>query len=122
MKIEIEKSRTTPYVLFDQKNGEIKFEGRSSPHNALEFYNPILEALRSDSIDSTEITLDFMMEYFNTSSTKCLFLIFKQIGGLVGKGHSVTVNWHAEEDDYDLIETGEDFEELSNVSFNYVLT
>lgn len=71
-------------------------------------------------IQSREIIMDFRLEYFNTSSAKTFFEIFKRLSYLNKNGHKVTVNWYAEENDEDLIETGEDFEELTSLNFNYL--
>lgn len=120
-RVEYAQKRTTPYILVDTSAGLIKLEGRSSPENAREFYSPILDALSSGAFDDTTITIDFKIEYMNTSSTKCIFMIFSRLGKLHSDGVEVNVNWYSEEDDYDLIETGEDFEELSEIAFNYIL-
>lgn len=118
--IEIEATRLTPYVKVDAENGRVILSGRSSPSNPLEFYTPIITAFQHTHISET-IHVDFKLEYFNTSSTKCLFMIFQRLGELKKKGYDVRVDWYAEEDDFDLIETGEDFEELSELDFNFIL-
>ena len=117
--IKLEKTRTTPYLLFDPEEGKLVIEGRSSPENSLEFYTPVIDQLKSN--QASEFVIDFKLEYFNTSTSKCLFIIFQHLGEMNANGSKVTVNWYADEDDYDLIETGEDFEEMTDLKFNFVL-
>jgi len=48
----------------------------------------------------------FSFEYFNTSSSKCLYDILKQIAGLKVAGSEVEINWFYEDYDDDMRETG----------------
>lgn len=121
MRLEIAKEKITPYILVDSEEGVIKLIGRSSPKNTIEFYSPLIDALDDDSLLSKDITVHFNLEYFNTSTAKCMFMVFKKLSRLNKNGSEVSVNWYSEEDDYDLIETGEDFEDLTGMDFNYIM-
>ncbi|MEQ9297388.1 MAG: DUF1987 domain-containing protein [Cyclobacteriaceae bacterium] len=104
-----EATRNTPYVYFDQSNGILRIVGKSSPESSLGFYEPILDRL---SAMTNEITVDFELVYFNTSSTKCIFSMLKILEGLYKKGAKVSVKWAYEEDDDDMLEVGEDFQDM----------
>jgi hypothetical protein len=60
------------------------------------------------------------LEYFNTSSSKCILDFFKKLEGINGKNTDVTVNWHFEEDDEDMEEAGEDYGAILNLSFKMI--
>ncbi len=119
--IHIESTRLTPEIVFDINEKTFLFKGRSSPENARDFYNPVFEAM--DKIASSsleEITFNFEFEYFNTSSSKCLFRILKAANDIHQSGKTVHVNWRFDEDDEDMQESGEDLESLLDIEFNYV--
>ena len=69
---------------------------------------------------TAEVVADFSLEYFNTSSARCIFMILKEIKNLGLGGKHLTVNWHYEEGDDDMLETGEDFQELIELPFNFI--
>lgn len=117
----IQPTSITPFVEIDMQEGFISFKGRSSPSASLEFYYPILSSLdRAFSIGITSLTANFAFEYFNTSSSKCLFDILKRLSQLEKSGVIVNVNWFYEEYDDDMRETGEDYEDVLGLNFNYI--
>jgi hypothetical protein len=108
-------------VEIDPNNGKLEFKGRSSPSASLEFYSPIMSSIdQSFSGSGQSITAHFAFEYFNTSSSKCLFDILKKLARMQAKGTEVEVNWYYEEEDEDMKETGEDYEDVLGLSFNYI--
>lgn len=119
----IEPTNVTPYVQMDPENGILCFKGRSSPKATLEFFTPIIQRIKTDFADSSSgLTVDFEFEYFNTSSSKCLYDILKQLSLYSKQGINVTVNWRYEDWDDDMRETGEDYEEILGMPFNYVIS
>jgi hypothetical protein len=64
--------------------------------------------------------VNVQLEYFNTSSSKCILDVFKKLEA-INKGKSeVTVNWYYEEDDEDMLEAGEDYESIIRVPFKMI--
>ena len=104
-KIEIDSTKKTPAVLLDR--GRICIDGRSIPEDSTRFYKPIYDWIKEyseDEITPTRIDLNF--EYINTSSTKWVFAVIKELGmnkDLVGK---LDINWYFEEGDDDMEELG----------------
>lgn len=93
--------------------------GRSSPENSLGFYEPIRTSLSRDmKTDSLDIRIK--MEYFNTSSSKCLYDILKEIKYLSDQGKDVNVRWYYETDDEDMMEAGEDYSDLLGLPFVFI--
>lgn len=119
-KVFIEPTRTTPLISFDPENGILEMRGRSSPENSIQFYQQILDNLEEYAESNrTEITANFAFEYFNTSSSKCLFDIFKKMSKIENNGKAITINWYYEEGDDDMMEAGEDYSDLLDLEFNF---
>jgi hypothetical protein len=120
-KIFIEPSRVTPLINFDPDEGILEMRGRSSPENAIQFYQKIIQNLDlyAES-DQGDFTANFAFEYFNTSSSKCLFDVFKRLVRIKESGKELNVNWFYEEDDEDMMEAGEDYSDLLDLEFNFI--
>jgi len=121
-KYTIEGSPKTPNINFDLIGGILEIKGRSIPENSIEFYKPLIEALESYSSAVKPITtVNIQLEYFNTSSSKCILDVFKKLEGINKAGSAVTIHWHYEEDDEDMLEAGEDYQAIINVPFKMVM-
>lgn len=119
-KIFIEPTRVTPLVNFDPDEGLLEVKGRSSPENSILFYQKIIDGLDSFAENGNSgFTANFSFEYFNTSSSKCLFDLFKKLSKIEESGKEVTINWFYEEDDEDMMEAGEDYADLLELQFNF---
>lgn len=117
----LEGSAKTPSVKFDAENGVLELKGRSIPENSVEFYKPLNDWIDAYGGSPKPVTiLDMKLEYFNTSSSKCILDLFKQLEGLNGKGTEVKVNWYFEEDDEDMEEAGEDYQAIIGLEFKMV--
>ena len=117
--IEIQGTSKTPTVTFNADTGIIEIKGRSIPENSVEFYKPLvdwLEAYKSDPLPHTKVNIQ--LEYFNTSSSKCILDVFKKLEAINKGDKAVEINWYYEEDDEDMLEAGEDYESIIQVPFN----
>lgn len=122
-KLIVRPTRITPLVYFDPNRGLLELRGKSSPENAINFYNNLLVALDKYAMyGSRDITANFKYEYFNTSSSKCIFDIFRRLIKIREQGHNLNINWYYEEYDDDMLEAGEDYSDLLGVDFNYIET
>lgn len=119
--ISIEGTAKTPSVKFDAETGVLEIKGRSIPENSIEFYKPLVDWLEGYASSAKEKTVvNVQLEYFNTSSSKCILDVFKKLEAL-NKGKSdVMVNWYYEEDDEDMLEAGEDYESIIRVPFKMI--
>jgi len=103
-------------------DGSIYIKGKSSPENTPEFYNPVFKAISDFQFaDRKDITANLQYVYFNTSSARCIYMILTKLKKLQDLGKNVTVNWYAEEDDEDMIETGMDFQDIVDIHLNIEL-
>ena len=117
----IEPTPVTPYVLFNSEKGILDIKGRSSPDNSLEFYSRILKYIDEYfSNPAEQLQINVNLEYFNTSSLKCIFQMLKRLSDASEGGTAVEVNWYYEEEDEDMLETGEDIADLLDLDFNFI--
>jgi hypothetical protein len=119
--INLEGTPKTPTVNFDANQGTLELRGRSIPENSVEFYKPINAWIEEYAKSPKEITtFDVKLEYFNTSSSKCILDVFKLLEGINGNGTEVKVNWYFEEDDEDMEEAGEDYQAIIPLPFKMI--
>jgi len=119
--IFIEGTLKTPMVKFDGKTGIVEIKGRSIPENSIEFYKPLvdwLEEYAKKPLEKTQVNVQ--LEYFNTSSSKCILDVFKKLEAIHKTKHDVVINWYYEEDDEDMLEAGEDYESIIRVPFKMI--
>ena len=112
--LKLEGSPKTPIVNFDPFDGLLELKGRSIPENSIEFYKPLFDWIDNYSNEPQPVTtVNIVLEYFNTSSSKCILDFFKKLETLNNGGRTtVTINWHYEEDDEDMLEAGEDYQAI----------
>ena len=99
----------------------MEIKGRSIPENSIDFYKPLIDWVdRYGRGVSGSTVLSVQLEYFNTSSSKCILDLFKKLEGIRAQGNEVSVLWHYEEDDEDMLEAGEDYAGIINVPFRMI--
>jgi hypothetical protein len=115
--LHIEGTAKTPVINFS--DGSLEISGKSIPENSIEFYQPLynwLDQYGQQPVKST--SLKVRLEYFNTSSSKCLLDVFRKLETIQKSGKSdVTVIWMYEEEDEDMMEAGEDYREIVGLPF-----
>lgn len=117
----IEGTPKTPTIKFNPEVGKLLIQGRSIPENSIDFYKPLVDSLEEYSSSPKEATkVDIILEYFNTSSSKCILDVFKKLEKINSAGSGVTINWHYEEDDEDMLEAGEDYQAIINIPFKMI--
>jgi len=117
----IEGTAKTPNVKFDADQGLIEIKGRSIPENSIEFYKPLVDWLDSYAKSPKSHTkVNIQLEYFNTSSSKCILDVFKKLESIHKASNDIIINWYYEEDDEDMLEAGEDYESIIRVPFKMI--
>ncbi|MEO6903856.1 MAG: DUF1987 domain-containing protein [Bacteroidia bacterium] len=119
--ISIEGTPKTPTITFDTGKGFLEIKGRSIPENSIEFYKPVVDWLEKYMLKPQASTnVKIQLEYFNTSSSKCILDVFKKLEAISKAGSEVIINWYYEEDDEDMLEAGEDYQAIINVPFKMI--
>lgn len=118
-KLVIEKTDTTPEVLFDPEKGTFKITGRSIPLNPKRFYSPVLDWIAVYIQDpNSETVLEVYMDYFNTASTFLITDIIRQYKkGLEGK--NLSIKWFHDIGDDDVLEIAGNMESVTGIKFEY---
>jgi len=119
--LQIDGTRQTPEISFNAESGILKLDGRSIPENTFEFFTPVLNWL-DEYVSSApdKVVAKINLEYFNTSSSKYILEILKRLKVILGEGKDVLVEWYYEEDDEEMMETGEDYEDVSGLPFEII--
>jgi SiaC family regulatory phosphoprotein len=114
----IEAGSKTPFISMKHDTGIIELKGKSIPENSVEFYQPVFKWLDEYTLSpngKTAVTIH--LEYFNTSSSKCLLDIFRKLEKLHGANNGVSILWLFEEDDEDMQEAGDDYQSIVKIPF-----
>lgn len=115
-KIELESTKVTPAVIMQE--GLISFKGRSIPDDAADFYRPMqiwIKEYINEKWDETKVVLAF--EFINTSSTKWIYGLIKELALYPGVHDKVTIEWHYEKGDEELFELGKIIHTFINCPF-----
>lgn len=120
MKLLIQPTKITPFIYFNEGESCLTFKGRSSPENPIDFYQSVIDFVDEfETSQKSVLVVNVCLEYFNTSSTKVLFNIFKQLASVQDKsGKVIVINWFYEDWDEDMLEIGEDFANALDLEFN----
>ena len=121
MSLEIEATVKTPKISVDNQQGRFLLAGISIPEDPHEFYVPLNEAVESYLEQPANSTsLEFQLEYFNTSTTLIIRNLIRRLGTL-GANNSFIVKWYYERDDEDMEEAGGEFKLLfTELSFDLI--
>jgi hypothetical protein len=113
-------SSKTPLVHLDASKGLIELKGRSTPEDIDKVYLPVIAWLENYLKNPKPVTtVNFHFEYFNSSTTKALMRVINKLV-VVHKqgGTSLNINWMYY--DEDMLEYGEDFEDLAGIKFDFI--
>ncbi|HBX51585.1 MAG: nuclear pore complex subunit [Bacteroidetes bacterium RIFOXYA12_FULL_35_11] len=115
------KTEKTPLVDFNIETGKFELSGRSIPEDSIGFYRPIFSWL-DEYVKTPHVFTDVKinLEYFNTSSSKCLVDVFRKFEAIYKEGHKVQISWFYEIDNEDLLEIGEEYSSSLSVPFKMV--
>lgn len=121
--LTIEGTAKTPTVNLNPSDGIIEIKGRSIPENSIEFYKPVVDWLEEYGNSPKEKTnVNIQLEYFNTSSSKCILDVLKKLESIAKAGNDIIINWYYEEDDEDMLEAGEDYQSIIKIPFKMIET
>jgi hypothetical protein len=119
--IKLNNTITTPKVHLDAEKNIFEINGASIPENANHFYDPILdwfEEYGKNPNKKTVVNLNY--KYFNTSSSKLILDLLLTLKNIHDSGSEIIVRWHHEENDDDMKESGQDYEDIIQVPFEFV--
>jgi len=120
-RLKIKQTKKTPGV--ELENGKIVFDGRSIPEDSSRFYKPIYDWIKEYTEEEITATrVDFNFEYINTSSTKWVYAVLKEIGLKRNLAEKFEINWFYEEGDEDMKDLGYILKSLVMCPFTLIKT
>jgi hypothetical protein len=119
----IKETLFTPSVKVLTDEHRIVISGQSKLEDPAPFYEKLIVVM-DDSINEfkTHASIDFFLNYLNSSSSKWLFHILKGIQVKYQGKKIITINWYFDEDDDSMLEAGEVFQSLLSLPFNLIET
>jgi len=121
--MQITETNDSPYFLLDKNTGIIMLKGKSTLILTMNFYEPIIELIKiyvDTKPQYTKMIVD--LEFFNTSSSKYILLIFQELRQLISMNLKVEVDWYYTDDDESMYEAGGDYSDIvKDLPFNLIL-
>lgn len=110
-----------PGIILDRESQKFEISGKTCPEDAIEFYQPVFDWLDEYSKNPLEKTVfDFKLTYFNTVSSKIIMMIMMRLEEISESGNEMIIRWFYPEDDDDIEESGQDFESMLGIEFEFV--
>ncbi len=120
--LRIEPRKDTPLVEFDPGTALFRIQGRSHPEDPTKFWLPLLRWTERYIVKARgDLTAEIDLNYFNTSSCKCLLDFLSILEGYHGNESRVLIKWLYKEDDEETLEAGEDLAEDVDVEFEFII-
>lgn len=119
--LRIEPADDTPLINLSREEARFEISGKSMPENVIEFYQPVLDWIKTYSSAPLEKTIfDIKLIYFNTASSKLLLDLLMILEGIREQGHDVLIRWHSMTYDEDMQEAGQEYAEMVDLEFEYL--
>lgn len=114
-----EANEDSPSILFDGDKGYLEIKGKSLPEDANVCYNQLHQMVKEYvKTPQPNTYINFRMEYLNSSSTKKILEIITLFEPLPNRGHRVEIKWFYNADDEDMLEEGEEFIRMTDLSIS----
>jgi hypothetical protein len=116
------EEKTLPTVEYDEMSGRLSIKGRCIAINVEKYFEDLLPYLTDCIIKKPmDFTVKVDLEYFSTKASKVIMDLFNILRKyLKDKGFNVKVYWYFEEGDFDMKESGEDYESLTHFDFHFI--
>ncbi len=100
-------SDRTPTISF--QDGTFSISGRSYMENSVEFYAPVKRMLEDH---QGPLNVEIGLEFFNTSSSKCIMDLLYIIDKKAIMGADCHIKWSYKTDDDDMRDAAEEFRDM----------
>jgi hypothetical protein len=130
--LDIQATEFSPEIKFNNESRELNISGEARPENPSTFFKPVLAWLEQYSTvlfyekekfgQTVPFTINFKLQYFNSTSAKFIFDMLKVVEGYIKNGVNVRVNWHYDSRDEDMKESGEEFSQMISVPIHLMPT
>lgn len=119
-RLEIPETNNTPHIVLDSTANLCKVEGKSFPEDSKEFYRPVIDWMDELIVaQPASFTIEFNLFYLSSSSIISVKQLLLKVVDLQAKGTKINVIWSYDEDDDDIKKTGEDYQKLTRINFDF---
>lgn len=115
-----DKTRNTPSIIYDEKNKCVYFEGDCTPEDSVFFFESFIPKLLNLINENKASSLNFNLNYYNSSSAKCFLDMFITISKIHNIKNSLKVEWQFDNEDIEMKEPGETFEIITKLDFKFI--
>jgi hypothetical protein len=131
MLLHLPPTEKTPEVIIDDELSLFQVKGLCLPENVrdfsqtvtekLEYYLQLLDRTQVNDPEKKPFRVNFRLGYFNTAAAKFIADVLMHVKVHMQAGCHIKVFWHYNEDDYDMLEAGEDIAKMVDVPVTYVM-
>lgn len=120
-KLFLEGAEDVPQICLDKEKGEFELTGKSLPEDVIEFYSPIFKWCEEYVKDPNPVTdIKMKISYYNSASQRAINEFFTVMKKAELRNSKVTVQWYYDVDDEEMLESGEEFADITQLKFNYI--
>ena len=118
--IDIQQTEDSPRILLDENKSFFLIEGPSFPEDAFEVYAKVLNWVKKiTSKFDNELQCKFKYKVVSSASHKMLYETLTELEKLYNNASNISIHWHYEEMDEDMLEIGEDFAATLELPFEF---
>ena len=118
-KLEIPISTTFLHVMLQE--GMLQFFGKSIVEDPIKRFKPVFDWINSYEPKCDTTVVNFEVEYLNSTSSKCVLEIMIALDRLYQNGHNLKINWHYEDGDDDMYDTGQHLKLNVKAPFSFIV-
>lgn len=115
----IHKTKSTPEVTINYFGETFTIDGVSEPDDPLDFYEHVVEEFKKYKKLKSGVVFVIKLQSMNSGSIKGLLNLFKEASSFDYTFKKAEVEWMFPKNDKLLKESGQVFEHISRLKFNY---
>jgi hypothetical protein len=110
-----EALKNCPGIIYFIDNNTLEISGRSIPENPELIFRRLDEWLTLHFEKNEGLTVNILLEYINSGSSKYLYEILKKLTSYSRADKKVIMKWLYEEDDEAMLELGEHYRDTAGI-------
>ncbi len=119
--IKISPTKKTPEILANASTGYVRLAGMLYPDNSYATYNELYQwIIEYFEENKRKFRMDFRIKGMSDESYHWVIEYLKKLDKYYKDGRDIEVRWYYDADDEDVMEDGEDLEELVSFSFKFM--
>ncbi len=119
--IHLIPSEDEPEIILDKAKNILRFSGTSIPEDPEKLFRPVMNWVNQYVLSpNPETTIEFMMEYYNSSTARFFVEMLDKFEELNDRTGSVKIIWKYRKDDVVMAERGEDLKAIVDLPFKFI--